>query len=93
MILTESPVTPTSTRERTAETVFEMFSAPSVAFASQTTLSLINSLYGPAALRSARIPRVVVESGYGATHVVPYAANGLPIENAIQSSAPLVLFC
>jgi hypothetical protein len=86
IFLAESPTNSSACRERTAEMIFETFDASALTVASQATLSLINSLYGPAALQTSKIPRIVVESGYGVTHVVPYSSNGLPIESAIQSS-------
>ena len=74
VLLTEQPFNPLANREKTTQIMFETFNTPSV------YLSLTPEL---AAFASGRISGMVIDSGYGVTHIVP-VFKGHAIRCAIQ---------
>jgi centractin len=74
VLLTEPPLNPYSTREKTAEIFFEGLNVPGLYFAIQAILSLYSS---------GRTTGIVLDSGDGVTHVVP-VYEGLTIPHAIM---------
>ncbi|KAG8818491.1 actin [Serendipita sp. 399] len=74
ILLTEPPLNPHRSRERTMEIMFESFNSPAFYLANQAVLSL----YG-----SGRTTGIVLDSGEGVTHVVPIY-EGSPIVHAIN---------
>jgi centractin len=70
VLVTEPPLNPTSTKEKTAEVFFEAFNVPALQFSIQAVLSLY---------ASGRTTGVVADVGDGVTHVVPvYEGFALP---------------
>ncbi|KAM7114760.1 actin-like protein 7B [Molossus nigricans] len=70
MLVSDSPLSPTSYREKYAELLFETFGIPAMHVTSQSLLSLYS--YG-------KTTGLVVESGHGVSHVVPISeGNMLP---------------
>ena len=61
VLLTEAPLNPDANREKMAEIMFETFNTPAMYVAVQPMLSLC---------ASGRTTGVVIESGFGSTHVV-----------------------
>lgn len=70
VLLTEPPLNPTLTKDKTAEMFFEAFNVPALQFSIQAVLSLY---------ASGRTTGVVADVGDGVTHVVPvYEGFALP---------------
>eukprot|EP00604_Paraphysomonas_vestita_P001758 CAMPEP_0174822050 /NCGR_PEP_ID=MMETSP1107-20130205/12793_1 /TAXON_ID=36770 /ORGANISM="Paraphysomonas vestita, Strain GFlagA" /LENGTH=334 /DNA_ID=CAMNT_0016039971 /DNA_START=70 /DNA_END=1074 /DNA_ORIENTATION=- len=73
VLLTESPLNPTSNREKAAELFFEGFNAPAIFFAPQAILSLY---------ASGRTTGLVLDSGEGVTHAIP-VYEGFALQHAV----------
>ena len=70
VLLTEAPITPKLNREKMTQILFETFNAPAFYVSSQAMLSLS---------ASGRTTGIVLDSGHGATHVVPiYEGSTIP---------------
>jgi actin-related protein 3 len=82
VLLTEPPLNPPENRELTAEVMFETFNVPGLYIGVQAVLALAASWVGlPEDRRT--LTGTVVDSGDGATHVIP-VADGYVLGSAIR---------
>ena len=70
LVLTEPPLNPPINREKTAEIMFETFNIPGMSISVQAVLSLAAS-WTNEKVAHREMTGCVVDSGFGATHIVP----------------------
>ena len=75
VLLTEAPLNPTVNREKITQIMFETFNTPAMYVAMQAVLSLYSS---------GRTTGIVVDLGYGVSHIVPID-EGHAITGAIRT--------
>ena len=73
ILLAEAPLTPKASREKLVDIMFEVFNVPAVYVAGHAALALFGS---------GRFTGVVLESGFGVTHVVP-VFEGVELASAV----------
>ena len=70
LLLSEPPLNPPENREQTAEIMFETFNVPAMNISVQAALSLCSS-WANEKVTHREMTGIVVDSGFGATHIVP----------------------
>jgi actin-related protein 3 len=82
VFLTEPPLNDPANREQTAEIMFESFNVPAMNISVQAILSLAAS-WTNEKVSHREMTGIVVDSGFGATHIVP-VVDGRVIPNCIK---------